>query len=337
MQFPFATAPGPGECAPLLPGISWVRQPLPFALDHVNCWLLDDGVERALIDTGIASEPTRGFWRSALDGVMPTRLLVTHFHPDHIGLAGWFAEQGASVTGHPEEFRFARDIRAVDDARYAKRYADWYLSNGVDAAKVASIAASGNGYRRLVGALPATGITSHLTAGHEWHCGERVFRAVEGRGHAAHMLLLHDVENALLIAADQVLPTISPNVSLMPMTTDPNPLASFLDSLDELRALPEETLVLPSHGLPFRGLHARLDALTRHHEERLLQVLEACVEVKTAADLFPILFKRELDAQQLAFALGESLAHLVWLVHRGELECEIAGSGATERTLYRRR
>ena len=117
-----------------------------------------------------------------------------------------------------------------------------------------------------------------------------------------------------------MLPRISPNVSLMPRTPDPDPLASFLDSLAALRELPADTLVLPSHGLPFRGLHARLEALAAHHAERLEQVREACREPRTAHALFPLLFARELDAQQLSFALGESLAHLVHLERRGELE-----------------
>ena len=132
--------------------------------------------------------------------------------------------------------------------------------------------------------------------------------------------MLHDAADGLLIAADQVLPRISPNVSLMPRNPDPDPLASFLDSLAALRALPADTLVLPSHGLPFRGLHARLEVLARHHAERLEQVRDACREPRTAHALFPLLFARELDAQQLSFALGESLAHLVHLERRGELE-----------------
>jgi len=153
--------------------------------------------------------------------------------------------------------------------------------------------------------------------------GGHEYKVMIGRGHAPHMIMLYRASDHVLIAADQVLPSITPNVSVMPREGDSNPLKSFLDSLLRLRELPEDTLVLPSHGDPFRGLWVKLDALAAHHEERLEEVLNACRTLQSAFDLFGVLFRRELDAQQTSFALGESLAHLHFLESKGQLRREV--------------
>jgi len=161
-----------------------------------------------------------------------------------------------------------------------------------------------------------------------WHCvnqgdlislGGQEYQVLIGRGHAPDMIMLYREADRVLIAADQVLPSITPNVSVMPRLDDNNPLASFLDTVQMLRALPEDTLVLPSHGRPFTGLQARLDALSEHHDLRLGEVLEACTSPISAYELFPVLFRPELDDQQMSFALGESLAHLHYLEASGNL------------------
>ena len=312
------TPPAPGARVRVAEGIDWVRPPLPFALDHVNCWLLGAsggandpiGDDATLIDTGIASERARALWHKALGGGTPSRLLVTHFHPDHTGLAADFAARGAALLGNAVEIAFARRVWLTDDAAYGTRYAEWYARHGLPPEAVERVRAVGNGYRRIVAEPPVPEAWRTLADGDEVELGERRFRVLAGRGHAPEMLLLHDPADGVLIAADQVLPTISPNVSIMPSTPDPDPLASFLATLERLRELPAETLVLPSHGLPFRGLHARLDALAAHHAERLAALGRASVEPVTAFELFPALFRRELDAQQRSFALGETLAHL---------------------------
>ena len=318
LTFAFDAPPAPGTRTRVADGIDWVRQPLPFALDHVNCWLLGargavdepPGDDAALIDTGIASARGRALWREALAGGRPARLLLTHFHPDHSGLAGEFAVDGAELLGSAVETALAHRLWHTDDADYGALYADWYAVNGLPGDAVEHARAFGNGYRKIVAEPPAPDAFRTLAAGDDVTLGGRRFRVLVGRGHAPDMLMLHDPTDGILIAADQVLPTISPNVSIMPLSPDPDPLASFLASLDALRELPADTLVLPSHGLPFRGLHARLDALAAHHVERLAALAAATSEPVTAFELFPVLFRRELDAQQLSFALGETLAHL---------------------------
>jgi len=318
--------PEPGARHYVSPGIGWVRHPLPFALDHVNCWVLDDtddieappapvGEDTLIIDTGIAAPRTRELWEAVLAGRAPGRLLVTHFHPDHMGLAGEFSRGGTAVLGSAIETALSRRIHAVADADYG--FADWYAAHGLPATVVAAARAFGNGYRKIVAEPPSAEAWQHLVAGDTLAIGTRRYGVLIGPGHAPDMVMLHDAASGILIAADQVLPTISPNISIMPLTDDPDPLASFLASLEALRALPADTLVLPSHGRPFRGLHARLDALAVHHVERLAALEEATGEWVTAFELFPVLYRRELDAQQLSFALGETLAHLA---HDGRFE-----------------
>jgi len=316
LQFPFIKAPEPGTRQTVLPGLDWVRQPLPFALDHVNCWVLDAD-DRVLIDTGLCNDSTKQLWQQQFADKWPDRLLVTHFHPDHSALASWFADKGASVHGSDIEMRTVADIWAVDDQSYGENTAQWYRENGLDASHVESARSAGNTYRRITG-MPIDRWYP-LQDGQEIALAGRNFQVIIGRGHAPDMVMLYQPEAELLIAADQILPNISPNVSVHRLRPDGDPLADFLDSLKALHHLPESTFVLPSHGLPFKGLHQRIEQLQSHHDERLSKVLDACKTPQTAASLFSVLYRRELDAQQMSFALGESLAHVRYLENRGEL------------------
>ncbi len=323
VDYLFDQPPAPGTRFEVVPGIDWVCMPLPFALNHVNCWLLHDGEDNCLIDTGVASDRTRSLWQQVLGkDEYPEKLLVTHYHPDHIGLAGWFAANGSHVLGSDIEMAKARRVWQTADDTYAGHFADWCAEHGVSAEMKSHVRRSGNVYRMLAGEPPTRWRTLSEERGIDL-CG-RHFEVLFGRGHAPAMIMLYAKEDHLLIAADQVLPAISPNISLLPGDTDPNPLESFLDCLDTLRRLPEDTRVLPSHGRPFTGLHARIDQLVAHHEQRCADVVEACREPCRAVELFPVLFTRELDEQQLSFALGETLAHLALLEQQGKVRREEA-------------
>ena len=150
--------------------------------------------------------------------------------------------------------------------------------------------------------------------------GGRDWRVIVGMGHAPEHACLYCAELRLLIAGDQILPKITPNVALSAAEPDTNPLGLFLDSLARIRTLPSDTLVLPSHGYPFRGLHERIDEMSRHHHQRLDALLAACEEQRSAADLLSVLFDRELDAHQMMFAMGESLSHLAYLAKDHKLK-----------------
>lgn len=330
LEFPFGATRGVGgkEGKPVQVAESIVgfRQSLPFALDHVNCWLLGEPGDQVLVDTGVDMPITRDLWCEHLNHTLangvspkPERVLVTHFHPDHMGLAGWFAKAGSQLIGTEVETEFSRRLWYIEDLTYAEFYANWYQSNGLPAKTVSKVRENANTYKKLVHEPPPANAWEYVAEGQTINLAGHDYQALIGRGHSPHMLMLFRPSDKVLIAADQVLSSITPNVSVMPRIEDPNPLKSFLDTLKSLRELPEDTLVLPSHGAPFTGLWAKLDALEVHHEQRLGEVVEACGEEKSAFDLFSVLFGRELDAQQTSFALGESLAHLHYLEALGEL------------------
>jgi glyoxylase-like metal-dependent hydrolase (beta-lactamase superfamily II) len=306
----------------IVPGLFGLRFALPFALDHVNLWLLADGEGWSLIDAGLSSSRTRERWQALLATPFFERpigrLIATHFHPDHMGLASWLSEKtDAELWASRTEWLMGRMLAQDTSASFveAGRLADRLA--GLSEAQIAERAARGNLYRTRADPPPASYRRLRqddrlVIDGTEW-------RMLVGRGHAPEMLCLYSAERNLLIAADQVLPRISPNVSVWPAEPEAEPLSGFMGSLAELRALPDDCLVLPSHGQPFFGLHERIDELIGHHEERLAKTLEACARPATVVEVIPALFDRELDSHQLGFALGEALAHLNHLVGQGRL------------------
>lgn len=328
LQFNYPAPTDIGVRRSLLPGIDWVRLSLPFALDHVNCWWLHGDGETWLIDTGVSSKRTRQIWTTFIkaNGI-PDALLATHYHPDHTGLASWFAEAGAELYSHKVEQQYCKKIFTESDHSYSKRFAGWYLEHGIDAEKAAGIWTRGNGYRQLVYAEPQLDQWRYVSESDSIAIAGRHYSVLVGHGHSPAMLMLYCESDGFLIAADQVLPTISPNVSLMPGSVETDPLAGFLSTLEQLKDLPADTLVLPSHGEPFTGLHARLHDLIAHHESRM-DDLVAHLDTPTQAEpLFSVMFKRELDDLQLGFALGETLAHLRCLEGRGRVTQEAYNGG----------
>lgn len=307
----------------VIDGIDAVKMSIPWALDHVNCWLLDEPAVGAgacsLIDTGINTKNTREVWQQVLQNRAPHKTLITHYHPDHNGLAGWFAEQGSPCYSHADEIAVMHHIQTSDEADYVAEFANWYQRHGLDESHIQPLYKVGHGYRKTVAPIPEPSRWNLLQAGDTIDLGERTFTVLTGHGHAPAMIMLYCDSDKILIAADQVLPKISPNVSVLPGAPDTNPLASFIGSLQELQALPEDVLVLPSHGEPFIGLQSRVQTLLDHHQLRLDELRAICVNSVQAADVLSTLFPRELNVQQMSFALGEALAHLRYLAHLGEL------------------
>lgn len=322
MSRPFPEPPAPGAALEVASGVYWLRMPLPFALDHVNLWLLEDGGGWTAVDCGFALDETRAAWRQIFAGPMRgrpmRRLIVTHHHPDHLGLAAWLADRwGAETLMTAREWRAARaafeGVTTDPEAWIA-----FFRGHGLAERHDASIRSRGPTYLRGVPELPAS--VDHMGEGDELAIDRRSWRVIVGRGHAPAHASLFCRELNVLIAGDQILPRITPNISVRHYEPEGDPLGLYLASLEQFHALPADTLVLPSHDLPFVGLSARLDGLLRHHEARLETVLAACAEPISAAELIPHLFKRKLDAHGLSFAMGESLAHAHYLLHRGRLE-----------------
>jgi glyoxylase-like metal-dependent hydrolase (beta-lactamase superfamily II) len=336
LHFPVATPPAPGEVIPIAPGVQWLRMPLPFALDHINLWLLDDGPHWTIVDCGFAGDATTALWQQIfaahLGGRPVGRVLVTHYHPDHIGLAGWLSERWEAPLWITEkEWLHARMMTGDGAADYAEAARGFARRAGLDADDSDLFAVRHSGYRRGVPSVPPT--YRRIEDGAAIAIGGREWRVIVGEGHAPELACLYCAETGVLIAGDQVLPRISPNISVPPHEPDGDPLDRYLRSLVKLRrALPPDTLVLPSHNLPFHGVHTRIDELAAHHRERCAEVIAACARPHSAVDLMPILFKRRLDRHQSAFALGEALAHLHYLVGQGEI-ARTAGADGVDRFL----
>jgi glyoxylase-like metal-dependent hydrolase (beta-lactamase superfamily II) len=331
LDFPVATAPAPGDVVPIAPGVSWLRMPLPFALNHINLWLLDDGASWTVVDAGYAMPETSALWErifaERLDGKPVGRIIVTHYHPDHIGLAGWLAERwDAPLWITEKEWLHARMMTGDALSDYAAAARAFALRAGFGEEDSDLFARRHSSYRRGVPSVPPS--YRRIGEGSAIEIGGREWRVIVGEGHAPELACLYCEATGVLIAGDQILPRISPNISVSPHEPDGDPLARYLRSLAEIRAaLPSETLVLPSHNLPFRGVHERIDELTAHHDERCAEALEACRHPATAAELVPVLFRRKLDRHQTAFALGETIAHLHYLIGQGEIACAAGEDG----------
>jgi glyoxylase-like metal-dependent hydrolase (beta-lactamase superfamily II) len=328
LAYPFGdTIPPLGTVVDVAQGMKWLRMPLPFALDHINLWLLEDEVEGrhgwSLIDCGAATDATRVAWEqligAALDGKPLLRVFATHCHPDHVGLSGWLCERfDAPFWTSAAEFAFMRMMAAALPGVDGPSAIPHFKKHGlVDAGMLEQMASRKNYYPSLVPSVPPA--YTRLQDGQQVTIGGRSWRVITGFGHSPEHVSLYSEAINVLVSGDMVLPRISTNVSVFAVEPEGNPLQLYLDSLAKLDGLPEDVLILPSHGKPFRGLHTRIQQLRDHHAARLDEVMAACAAPQSAVDIVPIMFRRPLDAHQLSFALGEALAHLHALSQKGDL------------------
>jgi glyoxylase-like metal-dependent hydrolase (beta-lactamase superfamily II) len=337
LDYPFGdTLPALGTALEVAPGVRWLRMLLPFQLNHINLWLLrdsQDGVEGwSIVDCGINNDETRTAWQSIFDkqlqGLPVLRVIVTHMHPDHMGLAHWLTEHfGVRLWISATDYQSARLASISTTSFGGEATARFMASHGlVDEDSQAQIKARTNYYASMVPNVPST--YKRLMAGDVLQIGGREWTCHAGYGHAPEHMSLHCPAIGVLISGDMVLPRISTNVSVHDVEPESNPLTLYLDSLERMKALPADTLVLPSHGRPFKGLHTRVNQLIEHHAERFADVLKMCAEApQNAHDLLMILFRRKLDLHQTTFAMGESVAHLHALWFAGKLERRLGTDG----------
>lgn len=333
LQYPCGEPPAPGLARSVRPGVLWLRMPLPFALSHINLWALEDGDGWAVVDTGTRTPEVLAAWHAllasdgALGGRPITRVIATHMHPDHVGMAGWLTRRHeVRLWMTREEYLMCRTLVA-DTGREAPEDAlAFYRAAGWEEEALEDYRARFGGFGKGLHALPDS--FRRLCDGDVVEIGGRPWRVVVGSGHSPEHVCLWQEELKLFISGDQVLPKISSNVSVFPTEPDGDPLSEWLTSLAAIKArVPDEVLVLPAHNDPFHGLHARIDHLIGGHERGLARLRELIAEPKRAVDVFPVLFRRRIDHHVLGMATGESIAHLNCLIARGQAVREADAAG----------
>ncbi len=337
LTYPFDKRPELGEAIEVAPGVLWVRMKLPFALAHINLWVLADGDSWTIVDTGINDNTTKEAWEEIfsryLGGKPVGRVIVTHLHPDHVGLAGWLVERWqAPLYMSRTDYLLCRTL--VMDTGHAPPHegVGFYKAAGFPDDALRKYLERFGGFGQGVFRLPQA--FHRLMDGNVLTIGGRKWRVVVGRGHAPEHVCLWCPELKVMISGDQILPRISSNVSVFPTEPDSNPLQEWLDSCAMLKELiPDETLILPAHNDPFYGVKKRLADLIEGHESGMQKLLDLCAEPKRAVDVFPALFKARITASNYLMATGESIAHLNCLLERGKITRTRDSSGVD---LYQR-
>jgi glyoxylase-like metal-dependent hydrolase (beta-lactamase superfamily II) len=332
LDYPCGPAPEPGTVMAVADGVFWIRMPLPFPPMHINMWLLRDGPGWTIVDTGIRTSKVQGFWdnifATALDGKPVTRLICTHFHPDHSGLAGWIAERWAAPLWMSREewlhgrLQNADALPAIPGEVLAYYERAGYSEHMMGLAR----GRSWDNFAKLTEPLPRA--FRRVTSGEAILIDGREWRVIVGHGHAPEHVCLFSPDLDVLISGDQILPRITPHVGVTATEPEANPLGEYIASLASFEPLPPNILVLPSHGDPFRGLPDRIAYLRAHHAERLNAIDAACGEPVGVVQLLPVMFRRQLQDPELGLAFNETLAHIHLLISQGRLTREIGADGA---------
>ena len=323
LEYPIGRHPELGEMIAIAPGVFWVRMRLPMQLNHINLWLLEDDGGWTIVDTGINDRPTAEAWKVLFAGPMAgrpiKRVIVTHLHPDHVGLAGWLVRRfDVQLWMTRTDYLLCRNLVADTGQEAPEEGVRFYRAAGFPEAAIDEYKTRFGGFGRAVYKLPSS--YRRMQDGDRIKLGAYEWEVVVGRGHAPEHACLWCRGQNLLISGDQILPRISSNVSLFPTEPEANPLQDWLDSCAGLKALlPDDVLVLPSHNEPFRGVHLRLQELIDTHEANMEKLLSLCAEPKQAVDVFPALFRSRITSGNYGMATGESLAHLNCLIARGQV------------------
>ena len=334
LHYPFGRwVPEHGTMFEVAPGVYWTRMGLPFGLDHINLWVLDAGDGWAIVDTGVNLGASKKAWEMLFAGPMAgkpvTRVIVTHYHPDHLGLAGWLCRRwNVPLEIARTEYLLARTLTLdVRDAPPPEAV-DFSVRAGWPEEAVDTMRAKpwGN-FHKIVSPMPAG--FKRIRDKDVLTIGSRRWRIVTGRGHAPEHSCLVSEDN-IMISGDQVLPRITSNVSVYPTEPYADPLGDWLESIETLRHIDPDVLVLPAHNEPFTGLHTRLDQLRDDHTDKLEKLLTLCAEPRTAFESFSTLFRKPIGESDYGIATGEAVAHLHWLEERGKIR-RITDAGGVDR------
>ncbi|MGB5740084.1 MAG: MBL fold metallo-hydrolase [Woeseia sp.] len=329
--YEFAETPETGSSVEVVGGVHWLRMPLPFALSHINLWLLEDDDQWVIVDSGLHVDESTAIWDKVLKGVMQgrpvNRIFLTHMHPDHSGNGGWLQDKtGAEFLMTREEYMYCRVLMNDTGQPAPQAGIDFYRAAGFSEDELDRYQKAFGMFGKFISKMPAA--YTRLRHGQSHRIGNRDWQVLVGNGHSPEHACFFNHDLNVLISGDQLLPTISSNVSVWPTEPQANPLEDWLASIDLLRAcLPEDVLVLPSHGRPFRGAHARLDALQNEHLQALERLNEHCSEPRRVVDVFTAIFGRPIKGGELIMATGEAIAHLNWLRARQRVTVQTDASG----------
>ena len=334
MQVTFIDVPIPesGHVSNIAADILWLRMPLPFDLDHINLYLLEDGNEGyALIDTGIGTKRVEQLWDTLLAQLDKpiSKVIVTHMHPDHIGMAGYLVDKFKTrlYMSHAEYF-VARALSAGTRGASDWQDDEYLVRCGLApeyVAKAKKNRQENKGMGQSIRPIPVQ--YERLQAGDTLVIGNGQWKVLIGQGHSPEHVCLFNEEREILISGDHILPGITPNIGVYSTQPNANSLALYLNTLPQFKDLAENTLVLPSHKQPFHGLHTRVDELIGHHHVHLHNLRAFCQHEKTIKDCLPVLFDRELNPHNMFFAIAEAHSHLNYLYFEGEFSRQINAEG----------
>ena len=332
IRYPFETPPPAGQAITVAPGVLWLRLPLPMALDHVNVYALDDGDSWTIIDTGFNTSKTRGQWQDLMAGPLAgkpvARVVVTHHHPDHVGLAGWFVEQGAELLIPRTAYFMSRMLVLDEQETLPDRTLAFYRRAGMSDEQLTKRQAERPfNFADCVYPLPL-GFT-RLQEGGTLHMGGRTWDIRMGNGHAPEHATFWSRDDNLVIGGDQILPSISPNIGVYVTEPEADPVGEWLEACERLSLFArEDQLVLGGHKLPFTGLPTRMRQLIDNHHGPLHRLMDHLDQPRTAGECFPPLFKRSIDEGTYGLALVEALAHLNHLHQTGRARRWLGDDGA---------
>ena len=325
LVYPFGhDVPHAGQMIEVASGVFWMRLVLPMSLNHINLYILDDGDGWAIVDTGMNTDCCRTQWEAMFEGPLAgrpvTRIICTHFHPDHLGLAGWLCERfSVPLWISRTEYLLARSLMLDAQKDVPGDVVTFYRQAGWSEQALDVLKARGWGnFAKAAWPLP---IGFHrMKAGDTLAIGSVDWRVIVGTGHAPEHVCLVCDDKQIMISGDQVLPRITSNVSVFPTEPMGNPLKDWFDSLDMLRTQSDDLFILPAHNEPFRNLYVRVDQLKQDHSEKLIRLKEFLVEAKTAMECFSVLFRKPVSAGEMGIATGEALAHLRYLEVTGTIK-----------------